>query len=85
MAEKVSKRKPGAFLIAVAGEYGPLKTEDEELTEAIVTWLYLENFEKDCIMHIKRENQVIQIQIIPSYCNGSYSWAFFQMLTTILK
>ena len=37
MAEKVSKRKPGAYLIAVVGEYGPLKTEDEELTDAIVT------------------------------------------------
>jgi len=28
MAEKVSKRKPGAFLIAVVEEYGLLKTED---------------------------------------------------------
>jgi len=37
MSEKVSKRKPGAFLIAAVGEYGPLKTEDEELTDAIVT------------------------------------------------
>ena len=73
MAEKVSKRKPFAFLIAVAGEYVPLKAEDVELTEAIVTRLYIENFERDSIIHKKRENQVIQIQIIQPYCNGSYS------------
>lgn len=73
MAEKVSKRKPFAFLIAIAGEYVPLNAEDVELTEAIVTRLYIENFERESIIHIKRENQVIQIQIILSYCNRLYS------------